>query len=410
LKRIALSAAFDYFIQFVIIANTIVLALEADDPDNENFAYVDGVFLFIYTGELLIRLLVYKKDFFCNEDWRWNWFDFSIVSCGLLDQLLFHDMSEGKSMSKLIMAFRMLRMVRVARAFRLLAAFPELARLTTAMVQSMQAVLWVGVFFFFLIFVFAIFVATMVGQQPDIFEKPEEIMQWFGTVPNAMTTLAIYLTLDDWSTSARMVNEVFPWFELVWIFYIVAGAFMILSLLTGLMAEKMGSAREEEEESASLTVDQLEKLLDEVRPNFPQELDKETFTDLVESPTVQDILDKCDLKISGPESCAWLFRAIDRNQDETLSWDEFANAIRDIGANKDPNDALREVLWMERQITKMNMLLEQDKIDPAWEDWTTHLNDVQSRSTALKTRVSCLQADLQEFFDCYAAGMDTPAE
>lgn len=413
-KKIALSPYFDYFIQCVIISNTVVLALEADNPNNETFDTVDDIFLSIYTGELVIRLIVYKCNFFCNQDWRWNCFDLAIVSCGLLDQFMFHDLQEtnskAKSMSKLIMAFRMLRMVRVARAFRLLASFPELARLTTAMVESMQAVLWVGVFFFFLIFVFSIFVATMVGQQPELFEDPAEIQRWFGTVTNSMTTLAIYLTLDDWSTSARMVNEVFPWFELVWIFYIVAGAFMILSLLTGLMAEKMGSARSEEEENDNLTIKELEEKLEAARSDFPQDLDVEQFTDMVMSPHIQEIFEKCDLKISGKDSCAWFFKAIDRDQNGILSWDEFEAACRDIGSNKDQNDALREVLWMERQIIKMNKLLNNDNVDPAWEEWTTQLNDVQGRSTALKARMSCLQADLKEFLDGYAVGMHSPAE
>merc|ERR1712225_154940 len=94
----------------------------------------------------------------------------------------------------------------------------------------------------------AIYITDLVGidDAPEQFEDPEAIRLWFGSTLRSMNTLFIFLTFDDWSTAARMVNKVHPWMEIFWMAYILFGAFTLLSVLTGLMADCMNAARQEE--------------------------------------------------------------------------------------------------------------------------------------------------------------------
>merc|ERR1712060_630812 len=161
------------------------------------------------------------------------------------------------------MAMRMMRILRILRAFKIFLKFPALKRLGAALVASIGTVGWIGVIFFILVFIFAIFATMVVRPGLDQFENPEEMEEWFGTIHGSAVTLFIYLTMDDWSDSARQVSARYPFMAMAWIMYIVLGANMILSLLTGAMCDKMAETRQEmEEEEASDDVEEIEAQLE----------------------------------------------------------------------------------------------------------------------------------------------------
>merc|ERR1719240_84885 len=62
-----------------------------------------------------------------------------------------------------------------------------------------------------------------------------------------MSTLFQFLTLDDWAGIARQVTDVMPAMQCFFISYIFFAGFVIVSLLTGVMAEHMNQVRESEE-------------------------------------------------------------------------------------------------------------------------------------------------------------------
>jgi len=408
LERFERSAVFQSFITFVILLNTIGLALEADNPQEEVWNLFDDVFLYIYTIELLLRLAVYKQEFFHNSDWKWNWFDFLIVLFGLSYEGVMHSADGGK-MQKLVMVMRMLRLLRILRAFKIFVKFPALRRLMTALISSVSSVGWIAVFFFVLVFVYSIFATVVVkpGLQETFGENSEDVQKWFGTIYNSMVTLWIYLTMDDWSESARTINDQYPFMVFVWISYIVLGAFMILSLLTGLMADKMAAARAEmEEEANDENVEELDAQLEKFHMRFKgDQVDCEGFCEMIAEPEMAQVLDRCGVKVTSDDGRRWLFRSIDRNGDGTLTWSEFYEALKDIGNHRDKSAALRELLWMEGKVMRLDKRLENEHRregaavhhDPA-HLWERQLDDVHARASFLHSRLNSLDHELQQFF------------
>merc|ERR1719401_215774 len=109
------------------------------------------------------------------------------------------------------------------------------------------------------IFLCAIVCTTIIGQEKHWEDKKEaaEVQEYWGTVPRSMFTLFQFLTMDDWAaqmdTVVKHPNLYFmrPFFFL----FIFFGASVLMSLLTGVMADHMNDVRRQEEEE-----ERLEKL------------------------------------------------------------------------------------------------------------------------------------------------------
>lgn len=423
LERLETSAAFRFIITAAILLNTVVMALEADAGNRKDRAesgesgwgvyadwdFYNDVLLLVFTMELLLRLVVYRFSFFCNADWRWNWFDFCLVALGLAKELGSHG-SHSSLTSFFVRQARMLRLLRILRAVRLLNFFPDLQRLMTALVSSVQSVAWIALFFLILVFVFATFVNTVVGTHVDVFdeEDKDDIQVWFGGTFASAATLFVFLTLDDWSTPARVVNKKIPWMWFTWVSFIVAGAFMILSLLTGLMADKMASAREEMDEQKTSPEETMVRL-EQFRHLYAKAegLSKSDFSEMVTKPDVAEFLEDYGVKLHCEAARDWLFRSIDTTGDGRLTWDEVARFFKEISKHTEAGSALKELMWMEGTLARLDHLLADDQARRATkreataagekEVWEAKLDDVHDRASLLRRRLTVLEGDLEDF-------------
>lgn len=111
LSKIVYSTAFEMTIAFVILLNAISLGLltmpGVSDGARSAFESLDRYALYIYTGELLLRMISYGKkpwEFFRRS---WNIFDFFIVALSPI-------------FSGQIVILRLLRLLRLIRIFRFL--------------------------------------------------------------------------------------------------------------------------------------------------------------------------------------------------------------------------------------------------------------------------------------------------
>jgi voltage-gated sodium channel len=255
--------------------------------------------LSIFCIELFLRLYVQGCAFFYNDEWGWNWFDFFVVALGVVDQwllsLLFTEMKGSSNMSNIISSLRVIRLLRVLRAFRLFQHFRPLRLLAKGLIGSLSSVFWIAMMFLSLVFTSAIFTTSLIGRDADSFSEPEKIRGWFGTMGRSMETLSIFLTCDDWSTPVRIVNARYPWMEIFWVWYIVTGAFLVLSLLTGLMADNMKEARDEDEDESKTQPDAFAQLLTDMRIG-DHEVSSHEFADLIVKPKVSKALAEAGLR------------------------------------------------------------------------------------------------------------------
>jgi len=414
LKRLEQWEPWRNFVIIVILLNTFVLAMEADSPDMKWSSELDTIFLGIFCVELVLRLVVYRCDFFVNEDKGWNWFDFTVVGLGVMDQCVFGlSANEGDSqVSNIIAALRVIRLLRVLRAVRIFKHLKPLRLLANGLINSLSSVFWIAMMFLALVFTSAILVTSVIGNSDHNFEDPEQIQRWFGTMGRSMETLSIFLTCDDWSTPARMVNEVYPYMEFFWIWYIVMGAFWVLSLLTGLMADKMKEARDEDEDQQKTEPHEFEELLDSLcltqEREGPLSIDCKKFQEIVSQEGVSKALADAGLKDMDDKQRSWLFKAFDRDNNGTVSWDELKESLTQISRHASPLASPLEIMKIEGVLVRLDRTLRDwrskqpsssaDKHHRNDVDWDQRLELVHARSALLKERLKALDGDLQVFF------------
>jgi voltage-gated sodium channel len=225
LRRIVHTHAFDVVILAVIVANAVVLGLQTYPGVVENYGdtldLLNGIFLGVFVVELLLRIASYgsrPQDFFRDG---WNVFDFIVVSAAFLPGV--------RESSTLL---RLVRLLRIVRIFRVL---PDLRILVTGVVRSLPPLFSMSVLVTVILFIYG-----MVGWLLFSEDIPE---QW-GTIGDAMLTLFVMLTLENFPIYMEAGMEVHPWSWVYFVTFILLAAFMILNVLIGIVLNSLEEARE----------------------------------------------------------------------------------------------------------------------------------------------------------------------
>lgn len=237
---LAKNDTFSYVVGLVILSNTIVMWLEVDYSDWGIWPMVEYTLLVFFMFELSVRLWAFGCGFFTGDDCASNIFDFVIVMFGVIDVVIRELMSfEHGKLTKFVTLCRAMRLLRILRMVRVFKTFRQLYLLARGLVASVVSVGWIAMLFLMVIVVFAIFFTNFLGHSADSFQDAEAVRTYFGTVTASMTTLFQFVTLDDWSHVARTVTDEEPIYFLFFVFYILITSFTILSVLTGVVSEKI---------------------------------------------------------------------------------------------------------------------------------------------------------------------------
>ena len=224
LARVLYGDPFEFFVIAIIIANAAALAtltFPGLDPTVTQVAHtVDTVAIIFYTFELVLRIISYGKKpwmFFRNP---WNVFDFIVV-------VAIPFLANGT------VIFRLVRLLRILRIFRFL---PEARILMLSMVKSVAPLANLAVLIGFLMFIYGMAGVYLFGEA-----DPE---RW-GNIGQAVLTLTIMLTLENFPDAFLSGLEITPFaliFFLTYMFFIV---FTVLNVLIGILLTAMDQAREE---------------------------------------------------------------------------------------------------------------------------------------------------------------------
>jgi voltage-gated sodium channel len=235
LSRIVYSSAFELSIAFVILLNAISLALltmsDISDGARNSFEAFDRIALYVYTAELVLRMISYGKkpwEFFRRG---WNIFDFLIVALSPI--------FAGQTV-----VLRLLRLLRLIRIFRFL---PEVKVLTISIVRSIPPLLSMSVLIFLALFIYGMAGVYLLG---------EKLPLHWGDISIALTTLFILLTLENFPVyleEAILVSPLALPFFLSYIFIVV---FTVLNVFIGIVLNAMDEARSENREK----IEKLKKL------------------------------------------------------------------------------------------------------------------------------------------------------
>jgi voltage-gated sodium channel len=242
LSKVVYSTPFEAFIAFVILINAVSLGLltmpGVEGSTRAAFEKLDSFALYIYTAELVIRMISYGKkpwEFFRRG---WNIFDFAIIALSPI-------------FAGQIVVLRLLRLLRLIRIFRFL---PEVRVLTLSIMRSIPPLLSMGVLIFL-----ALFIYGMAG----VYIFGEELPVHWGDISIALTTLFILLTLENFPGYLEEAVLVSPWALPFYLSYIFIIVFTVLNVLIGIVLNAMDEARSENKKRIE-KIKQLDEIIHEV--------------------------------------------------------------------------------------------------------------------------------------------------
>tara|TARA_E500000178_G_C17021567_1_gene755879 strand:+ start:264 stop:1061 length:798 start_codon:yes stop_codon:yes gene_type:complete len=227
LKQFIEAKITNFFITFVIILNAITLGLETSPSVTSKIGniltFLDKIALGIFVIELIIKLIVYRINFFKNG---WNVFDFIIVSIALIP-------SSG--------SLSILRAFRIFRALRLLSVVPSMKKVIQAMFYAIPGIASVGTIILLIFYISSVLVTNFFGTR---FEE------WFGTIGNSMYSLFQIMTLESWSMGiVRPVMQEYPYAWVFFVPFILITTFAVLNLFIGIIVDAMQKQTDENESS-----------------------------------------------------------------------------------------------------------------------------------------------------------------
>jgi voltage-gated sodium channel len=231
LQRLVDSAAFNSVIIGVILANAVVLGLQTYpgivDSYGRALDLLNALCLGVFVVELTLRIASYGRrpqDFFKSG---WNVFDFVVITAAFIPGV--RDSST------------LLRLVRLARVVRIVRLLPDVRVLITGVFRSLPPLLSMAALTTVILFVYG-----MVGWLLFADELPEE----WGTIGDAMLTMFILLTLENFPFYMERGMNVHPWSWVFFVSFVLVAAFIVLNVLIGIVLNSMEEAREIERRKA----------------------------------------------------------------------------------------------------------------------------------------------------------------
>eukprot|EP00746_Dinoflagellata_sp_MGD_P152538 gnl/MRDRNA2_/MRDRNA2_83739_c0_seq2.p1 gnl/MRDRNA2_/MRDRNA2_83739_c0~~gnl/MRDRNA2_/MRDRNA2_83739_c0_seq2.p1 ORF type:complete len:622 (-),score=121.10 gnl/MRDRNA2_/MRDRNA2_83739_c0_seq2:114-1979(-) len=271
----SLFGRFDLFFGVFLIVNCLLLGIQVDDPLAETtnkltWQIIDNGFLFVFTVELLFRVLLVhqvqeESDFrlifyivpstMGSKSFTENAkvlarslpkflrdplgvFDFTIVCISLLDNVIISHLEGGLNTGTL-MVLRFVRLLKVARVTRSLRVCSELYLLVQSVVASLRALAWTVMLLSVFTMIVAIVLTESVGNVHREGRSEDDLffVHHFGSVGGSMFTLTQVATLDGWADLVWRLRTEHPDQMLVLFFFIMIATFGIMNIIVGVMCE-----------------------------------------------------------------------------------------------------------------------------------------------------------------------------
>ena len=245
LQRIVDSNAFTAAVVAVILANALVLGLQTypglDREHGDTLDLLNLLFLAFFVVEISLRIASYLPRPWNYFREGWNVFDFLAVSLAFVPGL-----RENTTI---------LRLARLARIVRVVHLLPDVRILITAVIRSLPPLASMAVLTTLIIFIYG-----MVGWQLFGDELPDS----WGNIGEAMLTLFVMLTLEDFPQLMDAGMEVHPWSWVFFVSFVLVAAFVVINVLIGIVLNSLEEARELERRE-SLTPGEAVPVLERIQ-------------------------------------------------------------------------------------------------------------------------------------------------
>jgi len=308
--------------------------------------------------ELSMQLSVYHQYFLRTA---WGQFDFWIVVAGIISEWVPKVIAMNS-----IPAFRMVRLIRVARGIRVIPHARVLWMLVRGLASAMVTLGWSFVILALVIYAFGILGVELVHANIDTWKaipvsqdaRPclapdgrsctEVIIEdHFGNLPLTLLTLLQITTLDSWSAIVRPLVEVKPWLVVYFLAFIGIACLAVMNLVTAVIVETSAEVaiREREvDENVEIqrlreTMEHIDSLVSMTEHNPTCDITKlGLVTAYTEDEEVRKLVDK----FYGMQHLLDMFEVFDDDGSGSLTQEELSDGV--AGWHRSPAKCILEHL------------------------------------------------------------------
>ncbi len=233
----------EYIILVVIIINIVSLGLETAPNISIAFKrilfWVDQSCLLIFILELILRIIVYNKEFFCYKDKKdncfhinkWNISDLIIVAVSVFSSLSYFAVFRVFRIFRAAKDIRMLRSLRIVKAFKLVNETASIRTAFRGIFKAIPNIMWALCFLALFTYSYAIIGTNVFA---------EDFPMSFGNLGTSLLTLCPILPLNAWfSGIARDVIRSHPWACVYFVSYAFISASVTMNVITGIIVDSM---------------------------------------------------------------------------------------------------------------------------------------------------------------------------
>lgn len=246
----------DRFILLVILLNSAIIFIQESGHSSTFLNVLDATCTVIFLIEMIIKHCQLGFKGYWSSGW--NRLDGILVILSVPSLISYFVPAQMLDLSILLI----LRVLRVFRFFRLIHIFPNFGKIVKSLWNAMKDSVPIFVGFFILIVVFALFSCALFK---DI--SP----QYFGTPLDSIYSVFRLCTVEGWydipdSLSQSLGPGQIAWVRIYFIFILIAGGIIGLSLVNSIFVDAMVSDNNDELEKEVATLNEkIDVLTEEIK-------------------------------------------------------------------------------------------------------------------------------------------------
>eukprot|EP00928_Gymnodinium_smaydae_P072966 TRINITY_DN56238_c0_g1_i1.p1 TRINITY_DN56238_c0_g1~~TRINITY_DN56238_c0_g1_i1.p1 ORF type:complete len:576 (-),score=94.78 TRINITY_DN56238_c0_g1_i1:78-1805(-) len=245
--RLVLHSWFDFFILCAIFVNALILGLQINheaisDTKMRGFWIGELVCTVIFTAELMMRIYVYRCEFFSRRMRLWAVLDTGLVVMSLLEIALSSIRLNLGNVAVMETFLKNARMVRCLRLVRIIRFIAKVRVMVTMILSSLGSLFWLFILMLGIIYIFAIVLTQGATEIVNPIDGPPvdagTVSEDFGNIGKSMYTLFKAMcggvSWGEPGLSAQKIGTAyFIWFML----FIFFTFFSVLNIVTGVFVD-----------------------------------------------------------------------------------------------------------------------------------------------------------------------------
>lgn len=389
---------FESMVGIAIMFNALFMAVQLDLTTAKTkvpFQGTDWFFSTLFVGEIFFRIWCLGLTGFFKD--KKHHFDIVLVAFNITDSAI---QLAGSSTTGLqaFSALRILRLFKIVKLLRVVSVIEDLHLIVVGLISALKSLRWVAIFLVLVVFIAAIVLKILVGndcdspafQQSFIYhfgsdiDPIEKCGEYWGTVLRSMYTLYQVTTLESWSqVIVRPILDVEPMYVVLMLGFQLLTTFGLLNIVVAAVVDGTMNSSDEyvvERKMIKVTVSHLEIIRDifEKSVGSNGKVTADNFLPLLADPSIRRRLLTMEISYDDPSQ---ILRIIDANGTGAVSLTELTRGFMRMRGSAKSKDllAIRALVYRchHEQIGEMHEIkLLESKFEKLSQDLRQDLKDM----------------------------------